>query len=76
MDRYTRLTSKGQIVIPAEIRQEMNLEPGTRVAVRRQGTAILLQPITRDFIRSFMGVTKDVRLGQERERIHRDDKER
>ena len=52
----------------------MKLEPGTRVAVRREGTAIVLQPITKEFIRSFIGITKGA--GDERERTHRDDKER
>jgi AbrB family looped-hinge helix DNA binding protein len=71
---YTQITSKGQIVIPAELREQMKLEPGTRVAVRREGTAIVLQPITKEFIRSFIGITKGA--GDERERTHRDDKER
>lgn len=73
---YTQITSKGQVVIPAQLREEMKLEPGTRVAVRREGTTIVLQPITREFIRSFMGITKGLGLGELRERMHRDDKER
>jgi AbrB family looped-hinge helix DNA binding protein len=43
----TRLSSKGQIVIPASIREEMGLHPGTvlRVEVRREGDrAIVLRP--------------------------------
>jgi AbrB family looped-hinge helix DNA binding protein len=74
MELYTKITSKGQIVIPAEIRDAMNLEPGTKVAVRREGTSIVLQPITREFIRSLIGSTTG--MGDERERTHRDDEER
>ena len=75
-DLYTQLTSKGQVVIPAELRAEMKLQAGTRIAVWREGTSIVLQPITREFIRSMAGCTKGLRLGEERERMHRDDKER
>ena len=75
-DLFTQITSKGQIVIPAELRAEMKLEPGTRIAVWREGTSIVLQPITREFIRSMAGCTKGLQLGKERERMHRDDKVR
>ena len=34
---YTTVSSKGQMVIPAAIREELGIEPGTRVAVRREG---------------------------------------
>ncbi len=31
---YTTVSSKGQVVIPAAIRQELGIEPGTQVAIR------------------------------------------
>ncbi|MGA3371361.1 MAG: AbrB/MazE/SpoVT family DNA-binding domain-containing protein [Terracidiphilus sp.] len=34
---FTTVSSKGQMVIPASIREAMGIEPGTRVAVRRRG---------------------------------------
>lgn len=43
---YTTVSSKGQLVIPAAIRQELGMEPGTRVAVRREGTSVILEPET------------------------------
>lgn len=41
---YTTVSSKGQMVIPASIREELGIEPGTRVAVRLEGTRVILEP--------------------------------
>jgi AbrB family looped-hinge helix DNA binding protein len=35
------------MVIPASIRESLGIEPGTRVAVRQEGTRVVLEPITR-----------------------------
>lgn len=43
---FTTLSTKGQIVIPAEIRDELKMEPGTRIAVRLEGGRIVLDPET------------------------------
>ena len=43
---YTTVSSKGQMVIPAAIREELGIEPGTRVAVRREGMRVILEPET------------------------------
>jgi AbrB family looped-hinge helix DNA binding protein len=71
---YSQISSKGQIVIPSELREEMNLMPGTKVAIEREGNVIILRPVTPEFIDSLMGSTKGA--GKERDRIHRDDEER
>ena len=42
----TRLSSKGQIVIPNSIRLNLNVSPGTKFAVISDGNNILLQPIS------------------------------
>jgi AbrB family looped-hinge helix DNA binding protein len=69
---YARISSKGQLVIPAELREQMKLSVGTKVSIRREGNALVLRPITREFIDSLVGCTKGA--GAERERTHRDDK--
>lgn len=69
---FVQVSSKGQIVIPAELREAMGIETGTRVAVERQGDAILLRPVTEDLIRSLRGMTKGA--GKIREREHRKDR--
>jgi AbrB family looped-hinge helix DNA binding protein len=71
---YTQISSKGQVVIPAELRQEMRLSVGTKVSIQREGNALVLRPITDEFIHSLRGCTKGA--GEERERSHRDDEER
>jgi AbrB family looped-hinge helix DNA binding protein len=43
---FTTVSSKGQMVIPASIREALGIEPGTRVAVRVEGTQVILQPDT------------------------------
>jgi AbrB family looped-hinge helix DNA binding protein len=43
---YTRVSSKGQMVIPAAIRAELGIAPGTRVSVRVEGTRVILEADT------------------------------
>ena len=43
---FTTVSSKGQLVIPAAIREQLGIVPGTRVAVRVEGTQVILQPDT------------------------------
>jgi len=43
---YITVSSKGQMVIPAAIREELGIEPGTRVAIRREGDELILRPMT------------------------------
>jgi AbrB family looped-hinge helix DNA binding protein len=43
---FTTVSSKGQLVIPARIREALGIEPGTRVAIRQEGTRLILEPQT------------------------------
>ena len=71
---FIQMSTKGQVVIPAELREQMGIESGTQIAVKRQGDTIVLRPITASFIRSLRGSTKGA--GAIREREHRKDKDR
>ena len=42
----TSLSTKGQIVIPKEIRKNLGLKPGTKLIVIQEKDNILLKPIT------------------------------
>jgi len=42
----TRLSSKGQVVIPKRIRDEMQIEPGDDLVVVRKGNQIIICPLT------------------------------
>lgn len=49
------VSTKGQVVIPVELRNELGIEPGTRVVFERHEGGLLMRPITREFIRSLRG---------------------
>lgn len=41
----TKLSSKGQIVIPKEVREQLNISSGTFFNIRLQDEAIVLTPV-------------------------------
>jgi AbrB family looped-hinge helix DNA binding protein len=71
---YTTVSTKGQIIIPAEIREQLKLSAGTRLSIQRDGQTLILRPMTPQFIDSLCGSTKG--LGALRDSTHRDDKHR
>ncbi|MEA3239410.1 MAG: AbrB/MazE/SpoVT family DNA-binding domain-containing protein [Candidatus Bipolaricaulota bacterium] len=42
----TRLSTKGQIVIPKRIRDEMQIKPGDDLVVISKGNQIIIHPLT------------------------------
>lgn len=38
------MSSKGQLVIPAKLREELGFKPGVRVAIRKQGNGLFIEP--------------------------------
>jgi len=55
----SRVTEKGQIIIPADIRRKYNIKKGTRVVVTEtEGRAILVKPIPDDPIEASKGALK------------------
>lgn len=57
----TRLSSKGQVVIPAPVRKRMRLEPGTRFVVVGDEDAIVLKRITAPSRQEFDDVLAEAR---------------
>lgn len=54
------LTSKGQLVIPVEIRRKHKMPAGTQVQfLEDQYGRIILQPVTDDYIDRVMGMLAD-----------------
>ncbi len=68
---YTTMSAKGQVIIPAHLRKNMKLRPGTKFSVQRDGFCLVLRPITDEFIDSLCGSTSGA--GDLRERTHRED---
>jgi AbrB family looped-hinge helix DNA binding protein len=56
MEAY--VTSKGQIVIPAELRRKFRIETGTRLEITDDGERIILRPISPEYVRSLKGSLK------------------
>ncbi len=52
------VSAKGQVVIPARFRRELGIRKGTRVSVTQENGQLILQPVTREFIRSLHGCLK------------------
>jgi AbrB family looped-hinge helix DNA binding protein len=53
-------TSKGQLVIPAELRRKHKIEAGTKVRILEdQFGRIVLQPLTEDYVDRVMGFLAD-----------------
>jgi AbrB family looped-hinge helix DNA binding protein len=73
-------TSKGQLVVPAELRRKHGIEAGTRVKfLEDQFGRIILQPITEEYIDRVMGCLAngpDLLANWEREHGEEDEHER
>ena len=58
---YVKVSSKGQMVIPAAIREQLGIESGTRVSIRLEGSELVLRPETLAaklaMIRKMRGIT-------------------
>jgi len=52
------VSAKGQIVIPAELRRKYGIKPGTRICFLERGHEIILQPVTKEYCRSLVGMFK------------------
>jgi AbrB family looped-hinge helix DNA binding protein len=48
--QITTVSTKGQFVIPSEMRSALGIKPGTRIAVSHDGTKIILEPVTEDLV--------------------------
>lgn len=46
-----KLSTKGQIVLPAGYRKSLNLKPGQSIEISRSGDRLILQPIRKEAFR-------------------------
>ena len=69
------VSAAGAFVIPENLRNELGIKEGTRLGVYREEDRLVLQPITKEFIRSLVGCAKgEDSLVEAREREHRIEK--
>lgn len=52
------VTSKGQLVIPARLRRRFGIRKWTLVSFQEEEGRLIVQPVTRDFIRRLRGSLK------------------
>ena len=52
---YAAVNAKGQIVIPAAIRNRLDIRRGTKIAFIEEKGRLLIQPVTDAFIDSMRG---------------------
>lgn len=54
----TTISSKGQVVIPADIRKEMGLFNGAKLMVLTDGDNLLLKPIQKPKLQAFQALVR------------------
>jgi AbrB family looped-hinge helix DNA binding protein len=52
---YSAVNAKGQVVIPADIRERLDIKQGTKIAFVEEQGRLFLQPVTDAFIESMRG---------------------
>jgi AbrB family looped-hinge helix DNA binding protein len=56
--RRTKTNAKGQVTIPAELRERFGIEKGTRINWKEERGRLVLTPMTERFIRECRGILK------------------
>lgn len=57
----TKMSSKGQIVIPEEIRSRLGLKSGSRFVVLGEDDVVILKTISPPSMKEFNGIIKEAR---------------
>lgn len=52
-------SSRGQIVIPKEIRKQLNIVAGKKLSVKAEGDQVLLTPLPDDPVDAFCGIFEE-----------------
>ena len=55
---HTTISSKGQVVVPAELREELGLKKGTRATWTHEKGRLILMPITERLLDEIQGFLK------------------
>jgi AbrB family looped-hinge helix DNA binding protein len=69
----TRMSSKGQVVIPEPIRKRLNLKEGVQFIVIGEGDAVILKVITAPSLDTFDALIQQARQQAEAARLERAD---
>jgi AbrB family looped-hinge helix DNA binding protein len=67
---YIRVSSKGQITLPQQIRRKLHINSGDQVAVYVEGEQVILRPVTQNLL-DLRGAVK-VESGQDFEAVRQE----
>jgi AbrB family looped-hinge helix DNA binding protein len=73
MVSVTKISSKGQVVIPLEIREKMNLEEGNLLIISDSDDSICMKRIELPKIKSWKEATKPFRNAAKKSNFSKDD---
>jgi len=73
MVTITKISSKGQVVIPLEVREKMNLEEGNLLIVSDAGDSICMKKIELPKIKSWNEAAKPFREAAKKSNFSKDD---
>jgi antitoxin PrlF len=76
MVSVTKISSKGQVVIPSEIREKMNLEEGNLLIVLDSNDSICLKKVELPKIKSWEEATKPFRKAAKKSGFTKEDLDR
>jgi AbrB family looped-hinge helix DNA binding protein len=54
--QITTVSTKGQFVIPSEMRASLGIQPGTRISVTQDGSRIVLEPVSEELVDQTRGI--------------------
>ena len=60
----TKISSKGQIVIPQKIRNELNMEEGSVVIIDKMKDMLVIKKIDTDLVNQFKKSLEDLKSGK------------
>lgn len=55
MDNTAKVSTKGQVVIPAGLRKRHHMEPGAQVQIYEYGELICIAPVVKDAVEAAYG---------------------
>lgn len=55
MDNTAKVSTKGQVVIPAELRKRHHLEPGAQVRIFEYGDLVCIAPVVKEPVEAAYG---------------------
>lgn len=67
--KETKVTQKGQIVIPKELREELNIKAGEKVILKKIDGKIVILPKPKEPIDFLVKIAEKVKLGNLRKEI-------